>query len=183
MLSNQPNQDSATKSTANLSPEFDKKAEINFYETTEGELVKSAIALLVKISNETDKILVFSQNTDFLQQLDNSLWSFSKNKFLPHATIFDKEFTANRQPILLSNQLENGNNSKYLLFFDLPNPTEITNSDITKFLAKFSRAFYFFEEGAKNSEISQKISPNNYFKKLAGKWIREELPAVRKANN
>ncbi len=151
--------------------------EVNFYEVeADNEFAKSAIALVAKIFGEKNSVLLYSNNEELLKQIDSSMWSYGKNKFLPHATIFDSDFNPERQPILLSNRLENSNNAEFLIFFDLPSQ-DCSELD---FLSQFPRSFYFFEKGKMNPEIQRKISPNNFFKKEAGKWAKiQQLPAQK----
>src|ERR1700748_2111137 len=105
------------------------KPEVNFYQIEEG-VVKSLAPLLLKILEEGKKALIFSLNQKQISEIDASLWSYGRNKFIPHITVFDKEFSFERQPILISNREENLNKADYLIFLDVPSDD---------FLTKFSR--------------------------------------------
>lgn len=132
------------------------KGDINFYEVEEG-IIKALAPLLIKILDEKKRALIFSESESQIRDYDLALWSYGRSKFIPHATIFDKEFNHSRQPVLFTNQEENINSADYLIFFS--DPSE-------QFVSKFSRAFHFFE----NSSAVSKIKPNSYFKKSEGKW-------------
>jgi DNA polymerase-3 subunit chi len=139
-------------------------AEINFYQADE-EIIKSIAPLLIKILDEKKKAFIFCKNHEQIVTLDNSLWSYGRNKFIPHITIFDKEFELERQPILISDKEENANKADYLVFLDMP-----SNS----FLSSFERVFHFFEEQnfAKSEKIAQELKPKNCYKKSDGKWTK-----------
>ena len=144
------------------------KTEINFYQVDE-TISKSLAPLLIKILDENKKAFIFCNNANQIKEIDTSLWSYGRNKFIPHITIFDQEFDLERQPILISNKTENANKADYLIFLN-----EVEES----FISKFSRVFYFFEEGnlstAKNIAKKLKIIATkfNSYKKEDGKWVK-----------
>ncbi len=142
--------------------------EVNFYQYDE-ELVKSLAPLLIKILDEERNALIFCRDEKKISEIDNSLWIYGRNKFIPHITIFDQGFDLERQPILLSNKQENANNSQYLILL------EEVEIDYAK---NFSRIFYFFEErnflaiknyATKIQDFGAKI---NFYKKSEGKWMK-----------
>ncbi len=133
--------------------------EINFYQFDE-ELVKSLAPLLLKILEEKKTVLIFSQNEKKITEIDNSLWSYGRNKFIPHVTVFDKGFELVRQPILISNREENSNKAEYLVFLD-DEPSEA-------FIKGFSRVFHFYS----SPKSSAKIKPKNSYRKENGKWVK-----------
>ncbi len=140
------------------------KSEINFYQADE-TIVKSLAPLLLKILEEKKKVTIFCQDQDQIKEIDGSLWSYGRNKFIPHVTVFDKDFDFARQPIVISNEEKNINESDYLVFLNEPS---------SAFISKFSRVFYFFEERnlSKAKDLAQKLNPANSYKKDDGKWIK-----------
>ncbi|MBU6140357.1 MAG: DNA polymerase III subunit chi [Proteobacteria bacterium] len=132
--------------------------EANFYQVDES-IGKSIAPLLLKILSEKKKVLIFCREQIQIEEIDGALWNYGRNKFIPHASIFDKEFESKRQPVLLTNKEENLNSADYLVFLDEPSKA---------FISEFSRVFYFFEEG-KNLA---KIKPTNFYKKDSGKWVK-----------
>jgi DNA polymerase IIIc chi subunit len=153
------------------------KIEINFYQVNnivENGVAKSIAPLLLKILEENKRALIYSNDTDLINSLDNGLWSFGKNKFIPHVTIFDKEFEQKKQPIFITNQEENCNQADYLILLDKVAP---------KFISNFSRIFYFYDDSQaaliKNIAASyQEITDNfNFYKKdlNSQKWISVSL--------
>lgn len=135
------------------------KPEINFYQVDEG-IIKAVAPLLLKVLEEKKKALVFCRDALQVKEIDGALWSYGRNKFIPHITNHDgKEFEMLRQPILLTDKEENLNQADYLVF--LHEPSEA-------FINKFSRVFYFYEEG----KSAAKIKPTKSYKKLDGKWVK-----------
>lgn len=142
-------------------------SEINFYQVDE-TIIKSLAPVLIKILEEKKKVLIFCRNQAQIKAIDDSLWSYGRNKFIPHITISDKEFVLERQPILISDKEENANKADYLVFLDLPSES---------FAKSFSRVFHFFEEQniAVAKEVAKKIKPTNSYKKTDGKWVKFNL--------
>ena len=82
------------------------KKEINFYEVDEG-VVKAMGPILLKILDEKKNAFIFVKNVEKIKEIDASLWSYGRSKFIPHVTIFDKDFERAKQPILISNEEKN----------------------------------------------------------------------------
>ena len=57
------------------------------------------------------------QNENLIKEIDSNLWSFGRNKFIAHITIFDEDFDLKRQVALITNK-ENSNSANYLIFID-----------------------------------------------------------------
>ena len=133
-------------------------AQINFYQTDDA-VIKSIIPLLSKVLSEKENALIYCKNQEKAKEIDKLLWSYDKNKFIPHSLDSDKDFDAKRQPILITNEENNQNEARYLIFIDEPT---------TDFVNSFKRVFHFFEEGNCNS----KLKPQNFYKKSGGKWVK-----------
>lgn len=152
----------------------EKNIEINCYQCDES-IAKSIALLLTKIIEEKKRafILINQNNQELAKQqakdLDEGLWSFSKTKFIGHSTIFDQDFKPNRQPVLISNQEENINNSDYLIL-----TTEATKN----FISKFEKTCYFYNEDSDYSsriisQLREIAGKFNSYKKFQGKWIEK----------
>ncbi len=146
--------------------------EINFYQFDE-TLTKSIAPLVLKILEENKKALIFSRDASRIKEIDDGLWSYGKNKFIPHITISDKNFEFERQPILVSDKEENANQADYLIL--------LTEEVSPEFLSNFTRIFYFFDvlnsEKAQGTATSYKkiASKFNSYKKDAAKWVKSEI--------
>lgn len=152
----------------------EKNIEIKCYQCDES-IVKSIALLLTKIIEEKKRafILLDTENQESAKQqakdIDEGLWSFSKTKFIGHSTIFDKDFNPERQPVLISNQEENINNSDYLI---------LTAKATTNFISKFEKTCYFYNEDSSYSlkiisQLREVAGKFNSYKKFQGKWIEK----------
>ena len=147
-------------------------SEINFYQCDE-TIVKSMAPLLLKVLEENKKAFIFTTNQARLKEIDDGLWSYGKNKFIPHVTISDKDFDLIRQPILISHKEENANKADYLV---------LTEDASDAFVAKFKRVFYFYNEA--NADDAKKLANklqaiatqfNSYKKQEDGKWVKAAI--------
>lgn len=119
----------------------------------------------MKILDEKNNVLILCQDEKQAKEIDSSLWSYGRNKFIAHSMDSDKNFDPSRQPALITTKEENSNQSKYLIFL----------SAATKnFVESFDRAFYFYNQ--ENNDVATQLSlsllPKNSFKKKDGKWIK-----------
>lgn len=142
-------------------------SEINFYHCD--DIVANSIApLMLKVIGENKKSLIYTQTAQ-IKEIDNILWGYNKNKFIPHVTIFDKEFEFKRQSIVITDKEENVNEADYLV---------ITSPASPDFLKTFSRVFYFYDSLGANqaSELKNQagklFEKVNSYKKENGKWTR-----------
>ena len=145
----------------------EEKREINFYQVSD-EIVKAIAPLMIKMLKDDKKAFIYTQSHDRISELDRVLWSYGRNTFIPHVTIFEKDFDFKRQPIVISNEEDNINEADYLVFLDEPS---------AEFIAEFSRVFYFFLESdvAIARKAIKRIKPTNLYKKLSDKWIRVDV--------
>lgn len=133
--------------------------QLNFYQIDDDPIIKSIVPLLIKILGQKEKTLIFCQSEQEISQIDNALWNFGRDKFIPHATILDKNFDLKKQPIIITNQEQNANDATMLVFTYPPSEN---------FLKNFTRSFYFFEEG----NCQSNLKPNSFYKKINGKWVK-----------
>ena len=141
--------------------------EINFYQL-ENLDCKVIAQILLKIKEEKKRTLIYAKTDEILKQIDEVLWSFSKTKFLPHATKWEK-VNPLEQPTFLTNEENNQNQAEFLLMLD-----EVSDD----FLKKFEKIFYFFNNS--NLESARKLYSNykkksfsiNFYKKDEDKWIK-----------
>ncbi len=141
--------------------------EINFYHL-ENINYKIIAQILLKIRDEGKRTLIYAKTDELLKQIDEGLWSFSKTKFLPHATKWENVNYLD-QPIFLTNEEDNQNKAEFLLMLDAVNDN---------FLKNFEKTFYFFSDN--NIEFARKLYTDykkksfsiNFYKKDGDKWIK-----------
>ena len=117
---------------------------------------------------KTTKQLYIAQIKKSSQKLDSSLWSHGRNKFLPHITIYDKDFNFIRQPIVITNNQENINKSSHLI---------LLNSANKEFLEKLIDYFALSKKIHILKKILNRALDNNCqinsYKKDSNKWIKK----------
>ncbi|MDO1581704.1 DNA polymerase III subunit chi [Rhizobium oryzicola] len=81
--------------------------EVLFYHLTESKLEDALPALLEKSVERRWKVVLQTIDEERRDRLDQHLWTFREESFLPHGT--DAGDFADQQPILLTASAENGN--------------------------------------------------------------------------
>lgn len=143
------------------------KCEINFYQFDE-TYAKAMAPLLMKVLEDDKKAFIFTSDSK-IKEIDDGLWSYGKNKFIPHVLFTDKDFDFLRQPIVISSAEKNLNCAEYLV---------LTQDASEDFISNFKRVFYFYSEMAADEAKSlekklKKISSQfNSYKKSEGKWVK-----------
>ncbi len=87
--------------------------EIRFYHLQSSSQEQALPLLLGKILERGHRIVLKLRDRADLEKMNNHLWSFDPNSFLPHGS--DKDGNANRQPIWLTDVDENPNNADVLV--------------------------------------------------------------------
>lgn len=76
-------------------------------------LHRFACRLAEKAYNQGNRILIKTDNTDESRLIDDLLWSFKEDNFLPHAV--SGTMASEDQPILISHETETDNNFQLLI--------------------------------------------------------------------
>lgn len=107
---------------------------ISFYAAKVASIELKLINLIEKIYNSGQKMVLRVKTADEMKLFDDLLWTYSQKTFLAHGSI-GTSFPL-KQPIYITNLLENVNDSPILL---LLNDADDTDQD------KFSQLIYFFD--------------------------------------
>lgn len=144
--------------------------EINFY-CIEEDINIFIYQFLAKLIEKDKKVIVYSENPEKAQKLDDMLWNIKKTGFLPH--LLANEKGAEKTPILISNTKENKNHADFLLIS--------TFLDEKEFLSGFEKIFYIFSpinskvisDTEKNWDDYNKMGFNLKLlrKNKEGKWL------------
>ena len=90
--------------------------ELNFYHVMSGNLVPSVVKLLEKVYDSGKKSVFFSPIEERVKIVDKTLWTFSKNAFIPHG---DKSLGFSElQSVYLTSEIENPNHATVLVVTD-----------------------------------------------------------------
>ncbi len=90
--------------------------EVSFYHLTRRTLEQALPVLLEKSLARGWRVAVQGSSEKRITHLDNHLWSFDPEKFLPHGTRADG--APETQPIYLTTQTDNPNNADVRFFVD-----------------------------------------------------------------
>lgn len=101
---------------------------INFYSAIDEYFIKTVCKLLDKCYNTQLNTLVLVGDKTLENQIDNSLWSFSSTKFIPHGCSNDT--LPHLQPIYITTNYENPNQAQILTVI---NPINLDDTYIDRF--------------------------------------------------
>ena len=90
--------------------------EVNFYHLTKSSLEDALPRLLLKTLQAGERAVVLLGSPERVDALNNHLWTYDANGFLPHGSARDGE--AGRQPVWLTHLDENPNGAGFLFVAD-----------------------------------------------------------------
>lgn len=148
--------------------------DISFYQvmdSTPASVDETLPALLLKIlSSGTHKVIVRCPSKERAMRLNDSLWTFSDDAFLPHGT--EEDGYKDLQPIFITDTQENPNGAEFLIL--------LSGAEAPDF-SHYLRVFDMFEA----SEIQQQKArlrfkdykdkgyPLSYFAHSEGRWQKK----------
>jgi len=98
---------------------------VHFELLEHADRIKGIANLLLRRNRLKPHVLVLCPDTDFMQQLDETLWTIHPEAFLAHAVASDDVETNAKQPILLSTTINRDNQASVLINGGLEVPTEL----------------------------------------------------------
>lgn len=152
---------------------------INCYFTLSELLSKTFCSLAEKCYYNGTRTCVISQNKDQLNNLDKSLWTYSKKHFIPHGTMDDP--FKNHHPIYLTTEIEKNSEAEiYIIInpseeFLLSNLSILSKIDIEKLLFIIDVSTGIPIDQIKNllSKSDLKENSINFFDQSKnGNWIK-----------
>ena len=108
--------------------------EVNFYHLTRSSLEDALPRLLEKTLQAGERAVVLLGSPERVDALNNHLWTFDPNGFLPHGSARDGE--AERQPVWLTHHDENPNGANFLFVADRARSDKV---------ADYKRCFELFD--------------------------------------
>lgn len=101
--------------------------DISFYHLTRKPLEVALPELLEKIVERDMRAIVMATTQERLRQLNDLLWTYRREGFLPHGT--SEDGPAEEQPIFLTMDEETPNNASVLLLVDGADPAHCESFD------------------------------------------------------
>lgn len=89
-----------------------------FYHLERTTVERAAPALIVRCLQAGWRVLAVSENVERCAALDEALWTFDDQSFVPHGQAEAPGLDAARQPVLLSGKAENVNQADALFLMD-----------------------------------------------------------------
>ena len=108
---------------------------VDFYHLTASPLERVLPSICEKVLASGERLLVVAE-AGLLARLDEQLWTYSRESFLPHG-----RERAESQPILLSEAVEAANGATHVALADGSWRQEVLG---------FARTFYFFDAGGRD---------------------------------
>lgn len=106
--------------------------EVLFYHLTESKLEDALPALLEKSVERGWRVAVQTVGDERVQMLDQHLWTFREDSFLPHG-VDEEEFGA-QQPVLLTTSSANNNSATVRFIVDGAEPPELSSYERVVFM-------------------------------------------------
>ncbi|WP_137135206.1 DNA polymerase III subunit chi [Rhizobium sp. FKY42] len=146
--------------------------EVLFYHLTESKLEDALPALLEKSVERGWRVIVQTVGRDRVDMLDQHLWTFREDSFLPHGA--DGDTFERDQPVLLTESSANGNAASVRFIVDGAQPPE---------LDPYERVVFMFDgydnaqlEGAREQWKSLKARGHalTYWQQSPeGRWVKK----------
>lgn len=138
---------------------------ISFYQTILDLTDKSICQLAEKCYHSNLKVVILVANNEIQERINRLLWTYSQKQFIPHGSKLDP--LPEKQPIYITTELENPNNSKVLM---LLNPEDIIN------FTQFERIIIVYD--TPQVEVISKYKTacyeiESYKQNLNGTWKKE----------
>lgn len=99
--------------------------EIGFYHLTTSPLERALPKLLEKVLERGFRVLIMAGNDEQVDQLNELLWTYDPDSFLPHGSLRDGNEAL--QPILLSAEDSNPNDANVLVVLNGQQPTSLSS--------------------------------------------------------
>ncbi len=100
--------------------------QVHFELLEHADRIKGIANLLLRRKRLTPHVLILCPDADFMQQLDETLWTIQPEAFLPHAIAGEITEDNAKQPILLSTSINQDNQANVLINGGLEVPPELT---------------------------------------------------------
>lgn len=117
--------------------------EISFYHLTSTPLESALPKLLEKSLQAGFRSVVLLESEDYVESMNNLLWTYDPNSFLPHGS--QRDSNPNLQPVYLTCTKENPNNAALLL---------VTTGEVYTEEQNFARVLDIFD-GRNTKQVTQ----------------------------
>lgn len=135
--------------------------QFSIYQTSDELLLKAIFLLIEKCYYSDLKSIVLTVDTEQQEMLNKNLWTYSRKQFIPHGSKVDPQ--PEKQPIYITDTLQNPNNANVLIIISPPNIEKILQDK--EYISIFKRIIIITDlpEDLKilTSKINQITKQNN----------------------
>lgn len=152
---------------------------VSYYRTNPDLLAKTFCVLAEKCYYSDMKTLVVTTSDEYMRNLDQVLWSYSKKHFIPHATSGDAY--PEIQPVLISTKIEPINNPEIL--FTVNSDSQTIKSCFDKQIGNIKKLIILEDEiagGHTLEKIDQLVNQHNQQWQQFEKFQQSEKGAWQK---
>ena len=151
--------------------ELKKLEKVYFYNSSQRDIVADIAVLTEKLFMKNDSIVIFCADQETVEVVDEFLWAYREEGFIPHST--NKNEKPSVHPILITNRIDEGYEHDILLVL---NGVLIEEKD----WQKFAKIYYFFDdqdnkekENARSmwKSLSSLNSECKYWVNKKNKWV------------
>ena len=148
-------------------------AEVLFYHLTQTPLEKTLPDLLEKSLQRGWRVVVQSGSADRLEFLDNVLWSYRDDAFLPHGVAGEAD--AEMQPIYLTQTAETPNKADVLMLVDGATMDVARVNDFARVCLLFDGNDATATDAARNDwkSVTTAKLPAKYWAQDGGRWVQK----------
>ena len=125
-----------------------------FYNTYNRDVVADIAQLTEKIFKQHNRIVILCRDQDTAKVVDDALWSYKYDSFIPHS--IKKKGEASLNPILVTKDLDEGYEHNILLVL---NGVSIRENN----LQQFAKVYYFFDD----QDINEKENARSMWKSFS----------------
>ena len=142
-----------------------------FYNSSHRNVVADISRLIEKLFKEKNRILVCCKDLETVEVIDDFLWAYKEDGFIPHS--LEKEDQDTVYPILITSKIDKGYKHNTLLAL---NGILVEEKDCQK----FSNVYYFFDNQENKEKENARIMWKNfvsqnvvckYWVNKANKWV------------
>lgn len=148
-------------------------SDISFYQVRQGNVEKCAAVLLEKMLETHLRAVVLTESETYTDFFNGYLWTFRPNAFVPHGS--SKEGEASRQPIWITEAIENPNNASVLMVLGGQEVSDL--GQFTRCLDLFNGQDTTALELARSRWKAYKMAGHNltfWRQDDDGKWVKQD---------
>jgi len=138
-----------------------------FYNSSQRDIVADISLLTENLYKDRNRILVYCKDEETVKIIDDFLWAYKEDKFIPHSK--DKNEQSSVYPILISTEIDGAYKHNILLAL---NGVLIEEKD----WQKFNKVYYFFDDQENKEKENARLMWKSFsaLKVVCKYWVSKE---------